>query len=202
MFVLGHLGIGSKLVQPVMGGKGPAGLPRRWMLLGTLLPDLMDKPLYWGLVIFTHRQAPMLEWIRGTRAFGHTALFLLLLTLFAMLRRSKAAAALAIGVASHLLLDHISDHFVWNTGMAIRYSELVWPAFGWEFPSSPYKNLGAHAWHIFQPFLFGAELVGGSLLAWDYWIAKHRGEILKEGRLGPFKKLRTRLRLRPRPSTS
>lgn len=200
MFLLGHLGIGSKLVQPAMGGKGPAGLPRRWMLLGTLLPDLMDKPLYWGLVMATQHQSALLEWIRGTRAFGHTALFLILLTLCARLRHSKVLAALALGVASHLLLDHVSDHFVWNKGMPISHSELFWPFFGWAFPESPYKNLGEHAWHVFQPFLFGAEIVGGLLLGWDYWIFRHRGEILKENRTGPLAKLRERLRRRRVPA--
>ena len=197
MFVFGHLGIGSKLVQPLMGGKGPAGLPRRWMLLGTLLPDLLDKPLYWGLVILSDHQAKALEWMRGTRLFGHTALFLMLITLYATLRRSKVAAALAVGVASHLLLDHIADHFVWNAPMSIRYSEIVWPAFGWEFPVSPFKNPLEHAANIFQPFLLWAEVVGASLLSWDYWVSKHRSEILKEGRMtGPLKKIRAQFRRR------
>ena len=197
MFVLGHLGIGSKLVQPLMGGKGPAGLPRRWMLFGTLLPDLMDKPLYWGLVLATDHQAKALDWMRGTRLFGHTAIFLVLITLYATLRRSKLAAALAVGVASHLLLDHIADQFISNGPMSIRYSEIVWPAFGWEFPASPFKSPAEHAAHIFQPFLMWAEIVGAALLSWDYWVSKHRSEILKEGRLfGPLRKIRAKFKRR------
>jgi hypothetical protein len=38
MLPLAHLGIGS-----LLGRAWPFNLPFRWLLLGTLLPDLMDK---------------------------------------------------------------------------------------------------------------------------------------------------------------
>ncbi|MBI5201898.1 MAG: metal-dependent hydrolase, partial [Elusimicrobia bacterium] len=41
MIFFGHLGLGDALAAPVR-----RGLPRRWVLLGTVLPDLLDKPLY------------------------------------------------------------------------------------------------------------------------------------------------------------
>jgi hypothetical protein len=44
MFFFGHLGVGATLVRP-----WKERLPFRWVLLGAVLPDLIDKPLYYGL---------------------------------------------------------------------------------------------------------------------------------------------------------
>src|SRR4051812_43545813 len=104
MFVFGHLGIGSKLATP-----WAQGLPRRWLLVGTLLPDLIDKPLYYGLSFATGKSGTDLGLISGTRTFGHTALFLVLLALGSIIRRSRILAALALGTATHLLIDNFGD---------------------------------------------------------------------------------------------
>ena len=45
MFVLGHVGIGTR----VLGGLRQR-LPARWLILGCLLPDLIDKPLFYLLL--------------------------------------------------------------------------------------------------------------------------------------------------------
>lgn len=69
-------------------------------IFGALLPDLIDKPL--GLLVLS-------ESIGSGRIFFHTLLFLLLLLIpgWALLSRHRAPAlfAVAIGVASHQVLD-------------------------------------------------------------------------------------------------
>src|SRR5258708_4279712 len=93
MFPLGPLGIGPFAAARRVS---PDGLP--WFLLGPLLPDLIDKPLYYALRLALGHPA----WIVvGTRTFGHTLLFVLLL--FAVLPR-RIGAALSLGMLTHLSL--------------------------------------------------------------------------------------------------
>ena len=138
MFFFGHMGIGSKLVAP-----WSKGLPRRWVLLGTLLPDLIDKPLYYGMALFTGRHGADLGLVSGTRTFGHTALFLLILSLIAILRSSKPLAALAVGVMTHLLLDNWVEHYFMGK-VGADHLALFFPFLGFHFPVMPYGTFSEH----------------------------------------------------------
>src|SRR4051812_16556438 len=109
MFVFGHLGIGSKLATP-----WAMGLRRRWILLGTILPDLIDKPVYYGLSYARGLRGAALGLMSGTRTFGHTGALLLLMATFSILKKSRFLAALSLGMATHLLLDGITEHFLTN----------------------------------------------------------------------------------------
>src|SRR5437764_11751702 len=92
MFVLGHTGIGSRML---LGWR--QRLPAAWLFLGCLLPDLIDKPLFYGF-------GPT-ALITGTRTFGHTGLFLLAWALLALILRQPWSTALAAGIATHFALD-------------------------------------------------------------------------------------------------
>ena len=157
MFLLGHLGFGLRTARPFR-----RGLPLKPLLLGTLLPDLIDKPLYYGLSLATDRRGVALGLISGTRTFGHTLLFTASLAGLAAARRSKLFAALALGAATHLFLDVVSDAFTRRADFSLRV--LVWPLMGWRFPGSLYSNLGEHLGQFHEPFFFYAELAGGLLL--------------------------------------
>jgi hypothetical protein len=85
MMIFGHLGIGLRLARPF-------SVPPGWLLLGTLLPDLLDKTTYYGLSVALGARGADLGLISGTRTFGHTAAFLLLLALVGAGSRSKAIA--------------------------------------------------------------------------------------------------------------
>ena len=102
MLPLAHMGIGSKLVNT-----WSKELPRWALLAGTLLPDVIDKPLYYILFAITRLNGGHLGLINNSRTVGHTAMFLLALTLLAVTRRSRVLAALALGVATHLMLDKV-----------------------------------------------------------------------------------------------
>jgi hypothetical protein len=163
MFVFAHTGIGSTLVRPWR-----RNLPRKMILLGTLLPDLIDKSLYYGATLLRHLDPGGLDIISGTRTFGHTALFLLILSWIAVIRGSRPLAALALGVATHLLLDGFGDTFGPDVPGDGAASALLWPLTGWRFPWSPYGSLSEHLSAYAAPFFLWAEAIGLALLVLDF----------------------------------
>lgn len=174
MMIFGHLGIGSFLSAPFR-----RGLPMRWILLGTLLPDLIDKPLYYGLSFATGKHAAELGLISGTRTFGHTALLLVAMLLIALAAKNRVLAALSIGAATHLLLDGLSDQYIRAATGVNPESALLWPFFTQHFPVMPFDSLQAHVAHYQNPFTVGTEVGGVALLSWDLWKNRHRSEVLR-----------------------
>ena len=159
MFALGHLGIGKKIAaRPYRAFSRGA---RRAFFLGALLPDLIDKPLFYIPFWLTGQRGPVLS---GTHLFAHTVLFLLILTFAAWITRSALVRAGAIGVATHFILDVV--------GLSMGLGTLLWPLFGWHFPAYPFRGLGQHLGTILNPVTLGGELVGGAILLWDFWRAR------------------------------
>ncbi len=163
MFVLGHLGVGSKIVSP-----WTRDLPKSAVFFGCLLPDLMDKALYYGLVEATGRRSFQLGLICGTRTFGHTALFCLALALAARALRSPALKAVTLGVASHLLLDNLGE----ITALAgeknpYLFHALLWPALR-PFPPYIFKSASEHFKTFLKPYIFAGEVAGAYLLLMDF----------------------------------
>lgn len=155
MFALGHLGLGKKLAtRPYRRfSRGE----KRAFFLGALLPDIIDKPLYYIPLWVTGRRDGFLS---GTHLFAHTGLFLLALALAARFMGSRRIRAVAIGVATHFVLDVV--------GLSLGHEALFWPLFGWRFPLSPFKNLGHQLLTILNPVTLAGELLGGALLWWDW----------------------------------
>ena len=164
VFALGHLGIGKKI----------AGLPyrrfstveKRAFFLGTLLPDLIDKPLFYIPFWLSHRRGAAAGILSGTHLFAHTALFLMVLAVTARLARSPATRALAIGVSTHFALDIV--------GCSMGMGTLLWPLFGWRFPAYPFRNLGQHLSTILNPITLAGELLGAAILLWDWRQGRRR----------------------------
>ena len=157
MLPLGHTGIGLQVAKPFRGK-----LPLEPLVVGTLLPDLIDKPLYYGLSLATGRHGFDIGLISGTRTIGHTILFTAALAALARARRSKVLSALALGSATHLVLDVATD--VFTRRFSFSMSVWVWPLLGWQFPGYAYTGLRDHLGQYHEPFLFLAELVGATLL--------------------------------------
>ena len=101
---------------------GPSLLDYRAAILGSMLPDIIDKPL--GLWI-----APGLV-NHSLRTFGHSALLaiLLLMVAWVLLRSTGGLApmALAAGSAGHLVFDSM-----WRQAETV-----LWPLRGWAFPEA------------------------------------------------------------------
>lgn len=163
MIFFGHLGMGNALSRPFR-----RGLSLRWILLGTIAPDLLDKSIYYGCSYWTGKHGAELGLISGTRTFGHTAIILLFLSAIAFAFKSRRLAALSIGISTHLLLDGLSDYYFMMTGVSQIKSAILWPISGMDFPIIPYHSIQGHISSWNQPFLIVSELLGIALLAFDY----------------------------------
>lgn len=140
MFLLGHLGLTllvARLWVPLMraGERFPVG----FLLLGALLPDLIDKPLGHAL----------LGWANG-RLWGHTLLFAAVLLGVTLVRSSRRWEALAVGTVCHQLLDRAwQDMTSW-----------LWPMAG-SFPRE--VSTGVPDWIAAlasDPYLWATEAAG------------------------------------------
>lgn len=161
MFALGHLGIGKKIATRPYRRFSP--VEKRAFFLGALLPDLIDKPVFYIPFWITHRRGDVLS---GTHLFAHTGLFLLALVIAALISRSLLVRAVAIGVATHFVLDCV--------GLSMGLGTLLWPLFGWHFPAFPFKNLGQHLATILNPVTLAGEVLGAAVLWWDWRKARKR----------------------------
>lgn len=183
MFVLGHLGIGSRIAARIPGVAQAPG----WLAFGTLLPDLIDKPLYYGLVLTTGRRAADLGLISGTRTFGHTALLgLALFAVLALRGHRLAGRALLAGLATHWLLDlggEPANALLLRLGLLVpthpfvgpsTLAAILFPALGLHFPVIPFKNAAEHLASLRNLYTFSGELIGGWLLWKYYWPLRSR----------------------------
>lgn len=158
MFALGHLGLGKRIAAWPYRRFSP--LERRAFFLGALLPDLIDKPLFYIPFWLTGRRGAAAGILSGTHLFAHTGLFLLAVVIAALLTRSLPVRAVAIGVATHFILDCV--------GLSMGLGTLLWPLFGWHFPTYPFRNLGQHLTTILNPVTLVGELLGAAILWWDH----------------------------------
>jgi inner membrane protein len=126
----------------------------RWLALGSILPDVIDKPI--ASILFNGT-------FHTHRVYGHTLLFPVVLMLAASIatRRGttarRAMLALVIGSFVHLLLDG-----AWTTPEAF-----LWPFFGWTFPAmsgSDFPTL-LHSM-ITDPLVWVGEALGAAYLVY------------------------------------
>lgn len=152
MLLFAHLGLTLAAARPVRG----AALG--YVLLGSMLPDIIDKPL--GELLF------------GTPAMGrticHTLAFLMLLSTVAFHQRDSRLSSLAGGVAAHLVLD-----FMWNSPRT-----LLWPLLG-AFPQAPDLSTLDYLQHLLRglsdPLVGVPEILGLSYLI--YFALSRRANI-------------------------
>ncbi len=145
----------------------------RFLLMGSMLPDIIDKPI--GLYLFR-------ETFSSGRIFSHTLLFLVLVTVAGLLIRRYLGKtwgiALSTGTLSHLILDQM-----WQTPKT-----LFWPIFGIVF-----EKIETTYWlgNILQallekPGVYVPEIIGFIVFMWFMWELLHRKTIvrfLKQGRV-------------------
>lgn len=154
MFIFGHVGIGRRLA-----GRWRARLPALPLVVGTLLPDLIDKPLYY---------ARLWPFVNSTRTFGHTGLLLVLVLGFAYARRSAAGAALGVGIATHLLLDLGMEMFS-TEGPRSTLVAITWPVMSVYFTAHYVPSMTRHLESLWTGRLVLAEAVGLLLIVSEMW---------------------------------
>jgi len=125
----------------------------RLLLIGSLLPDLIDKPL--GMVLLA-------DSLSSSRIYSHTLLFLIIISLAGFYlyhsRRKLWLLILSFGTLSHLIFDQ----------MWLEPQTLLWPLYG-----SAFKEVDFTQWMqgIFyasytDPSVYVPELVGLAILIW------------------------------------
>ncbi len=167
MLVLGHVGIGPRL----LGGLRRR-LPSRWLILGCLLPDLIDKPLFYAL-LWSEGHADAL--ISGSRTIGHSGLFWLALVALALAVRRRWAWAIAAGVLTHLVLDIGGELVAGAQPGSSIWMAIFFPAFGGRFPRAPFHTVIEHLKLTLESgYVICGEIVGGALLLRSWWQRRAR----------------------------
>jgi len=124
----------------------------RLILVGALLPDIIDKPL--GMLLLR-------DSLSSGRIFCHTLLFLVILSLAAIyFYRSLGTTwllALSFGTFIHLILD----------GMWLMPRTLFWPIYGWAFERIDVSHWFQDMVYALQtdPAVYIPELIGFAILA-------------------------------------
>ncbi len=128
----------------------------RILLVGSLLPDLIDKPI--GGVFFYST-------FQNGRIFAHTLCFNILLAalgIYVLKRwRNTWLFILSFGSIIHLILDQ----------MWLSPQTLLWPAYGWSFAKLDSTNFFGWLSQMFytittEPSVYVPEIIGLGLLVW------------------------------------
>lgn len=166
MLILGHVGLTLGTAALVAGARRGnrfslaawltslgSHIDIRLLIIGSLLPDIIDKPI--GQFFFK-------ETFSQGRIFSHTLLFLIIVTLgglyFYFRRNRVGLLTIAIGTLSHLIFDQI-----WRTPQT-----LFWPLYGFTFTRI---ELGEWIPNILtalltNPQVYLPEMAGAIILLW------------------------------------
>jgi len=173
MLLFGHIGV----TLGVFFGLG-IFLPRlktiidpKYLTIGTLLPDLIDKPL--GMVIFAST-------ITTGRMIGHTLLFSLLLLLVGLYLYEKKRDVRIISLSTGSLFHLIEDQ-LWKSPQI-----LFWPLQGLSFPKDTIDYVGLeqvsmlfkksftlHFSHSSTPEILGLGVI---VILTLHWLIKKLGQ--------------------------
>lgn len=146
----------------------------RLLFIGSLLPDIVDKPL--GHLFF-------IEALSNGRVFGHTLLFFIIIALVGLyLYRSRSQlwlSVVAFGTLLHLILDQM-----WQTPQT-----LLWPVFGFAFPREDMTGWAQDTLQtlLTNPAVYIPEVIGAGIIALFGWFLLRRKQILafiRRGEIG------------------
>ncbi len=157
--ILWHLGATVLIVRYVF--RDP-DMDLRWVLAGSILPDVIDKPI--GSLLFH-------DTFGTHRLFAHSIVFPMAAFGIALIATKRGTGlrrgliGLTIGLFVHLLLDA-----AWATPEAFW-----WPFFGWEFPkvldSDLFSLLGRM---LSEPLVWAGEAAGAAYIVflWRRYLAE------------------------------
>ena len=165
MFILGHIGFSFAALYGLK--RRVKDIDYRLLLLGSMLPDIIDKPL--GLVVLK-------DILYNGRLVAHTLLFASLVTLLAFGGKSMKLKLLSMGIWLHLLFDM----------MFLYPRTLLWPGLGNFMPLDYHADFMAQL--VSNPYTYLSEAAGLAFLSYIFF--RHRLyrkgvflEFLKTGRL-------------------
>ncbi|CAJ36717.1 metal-dependent hydrolase [Methanocella arvoryzae] len=152
MLFFGHIGL-TLLVVFLVALALKIGVDYRLVIVGSLLPDIIDKPL--GEYIFH-------SVFNNGRIFSHTLLFIAVLAIIALLVARKyrywGVGVLTVSAAFHQVEDQM-----WNAA-----GTWFWPLFGWGFPEYERGDYILYLLNnlISRPDVFLPEIAGLLALGW------------------------------------
>jgi len=173
---------GGELVPPIKSyglssvNPDPPVNPKKWgidyrlILLGSMFPDIVDKPL--GMLIFA-------DLVANGRVYTHTLLVNLVLVLIGVyLLKKKRFGFLIFSLSScfHLILDEM-----WLTPQT-----LFWPLYWWGFPREDISHWWENIFYglFANPWVYVPEIIGGVILiSFGLTLIKRKvvGEFLLKG---------------------
>ena len=152
MFIFGHLGItlGIFFLASLAVPSIRRHLDYRFIALGALLPDLIDKPI--GRILFA-------ESIASGYLIGHTLVFVIVIFIVGYILYRQRGDSRIVQVAGASFLHLVEDR-MWRIPV-----NLLWPVLGWKFPQgSAYGNLTDYMQSVsvccIKPISFFFEVVG------------------------------------------
>lgn len=121
MLLFGHIGItlGIFFAISYFAPKLKTIIDPRYLAIGSLLPDLIDKPV--GMIVFSSA-------ISNGRMISHTLVFSITLFLIGLYLYGKRSDIRVITLATGSFFHLIEDQ-MWNAPKT-----LLWPLLGWSFP--------------------------------------------------------------------
>ena len=148
----------------------------RLLLIGSLLPDIIDKPI--GQWLFN-------EYFSNGRIFSHTLLFLILTTILGLFFHRKYGRtwflSLSFGTFMHLILDQM-----WRAPKT-----LLWPVLGLEFDRIDLTGWIGGIWQVLltDPAIYIPELFGLFIIIWFFWVLLRTHLLYSFIRFGRLQKL-------------
>jgi len=180
MIFFGHLGITTevfKIYEKVFLKEKHLNskivIDYRIVLVGSILPDIIDKPI--GAYLFRST-------FHNSRIFAHTIVFSAMLVFIGlyMLYKHRKNNILILGVCTsiHLILD----------SMWLYSSILFWPYYGLKFPERAEGNwLNSDIIRLItDPSYYLPEIIGFVILVYYFWkLVKNKqiNAFIKEGKL-------------------
>ena len=146
MLLFGHIGITLGIAWFVES-KLKVKMDYMLIILGSLLPDIIDKPL--GMIILP---------LHNGRVFAHTLLFVLILLAIGL--RYRKSLFLSFASLLHLIEDRM-----WNEPQT-----LFWPLLGFEFPAKEHASFCNYLSRILMEYIpsfsyvFVSEVVGATII--------------------------------------
>ena len=176
MIFFGHVGITTAAVKTYENitagkriGKNKSNIDYRVVMIGSILPDIIDKPI--GAWLFRNT-------FHNSRIIAHSLVFsitLMILGSYYFYKR-KNNNIILLGVSSfiHQILD----------SMWMYPGILYWPAYGWKFPTRPEGHWieSSLSKLLTDPYVYGPEIIGAAIMAY------YMGKLVAKGKFGEFLK--------------
>ncbi|MCM1567418.1 MAG: metal-dependent hydrolase [Dehalobacter sp.] len=151
MIFFGHIGV-TLLFAFIIFSILREKIDYRFLIVGAILPDLIDKPI--GHYIFV-------DTFHNGRIFGHTVLFVLLLSMVAIYVERKyhflGISVLALGALMH----QVEDQIWMSPGTSL------WPTMGWQFPALSLHDYAGYIFYVLlnEPDAYVPEIAGLIIIA-------------------------------------